>query len=92
MFYSKQLCGNAYVMLGIGPSIPGRKILIPRYRNAYPQTMRLLEALAGTFFRTFGITEPTERTRRRAAWFIFVMFTVLAVGFFSLGAILFHML
>jgi hypothetical protein len=32
--------------------------------------MRLLEALADAFIRTFGITEPTGRMRRRASWFI----------------------
>lgn len=35
--------------------------------------MRLLEALASAFINTFGITQPTEATRRRAAWFILVM-------------------
>jgi hypothetical protein len=54
--------------------------------------MRLLEALAGAFFRTFGITEPTEQTRRRAAWFILGMFTLIILAFFIGGAILFHML
>ena len=61
-------------------------------RRAYPQDMRLLEALAGAFFRTFGITEPTPQTRRRAAWFILGMFTLIVVGFLTAGAILFHML
>lgn len=32
--------------------------------------MRLLEGLASAFINTFGITQPTDRTRRRAAWFI----------------------
>lgn len=60
--------------------------------GAYPQHMRLLEALAGAFFRTFGITEPTEQTRRRAAWFILGMFTLVILAFLIGGAILFHML
>lgn len=44
--------------------------------------MRLLEALAAAFINTFGITQPTEATRRKAAWFIFGMMilTVLLVG------------
>jgi hypothetical protein len=54
--------------------------------------MQLLEALAGAFFRTFGITEPTPQTRRRAAWFILTMFTLILVGFGIVAAILFHML
>jgi len=66
-------------------------VTFPNYR-AYAQDMRLLEALAGAFFRTFGITEPTEQTRRSAAWFILGMFTLIILAFFIGGAILFHML
>lgn len=33
-------------------------------------SMRLLEAFAAAFINTFGITQPTEATKRRAAWFI----------------------
>lgn len=32
--------------------------------------MRLIEAFAAAFINTFGITQPTEAQRRRAAWFI----------------------
>ena len=32
--------------------------------------VRLLEALAAAFINTFGITQPTDEARRRAAWFI----------------------
>jgi hypothetical protein len=32
--------------------------------------MRLLEALANIFINTFGITQPSDKTRRQAAWFI----------------------
>ena len=32
--------------------------------------MRLLEALASIFINTFGITQPTEKTRRHVSWFI----------------------
>lgn len=35
--------------------------------------MRLLEAFATAFINTFGITQPTDEQRRRAAWFILVM-------------------
>ena len=38
--------------------------------------MQLLEALAAAFINTFGITQPTEAKRRRAAWFIMAMMTV----------------
>ena len=32
--------------------------------------MRLIEFLANVFINTFGITQPTGKTRRRASWFI----------------------
>jgi hypothetical protein len=54
--------------------------------------MKFLETLAAAFFRTFGITAPTERTRRRAAHFIFAVFTVLVLSFIAAAAILFHMI
>ncbi len=53
--------------------------------------MRLLEAFAAGFINTFGITQPTEAERRRAAWFILAvlvltLFVVAAVGYaFSLA-------
>ncbi|MBE7158480.1 MAG: hypothetical protein INR62_08625 [Rhodospirillales bacterium] len=48
--------------------------------------MRLLEAFATAFINTFGITQPTEQQRRRAAWFILLMLAltlavVSAVGY-----------
>jgi len=49
--------------------------------------MRLLEALAGVFINTFGITQPTDKTRRRAAWFIFGMLTLVVCGLCA-GAVL----
>ena len=41
--------------------------------------MRLLEVLAAAFINTFGITQPTEKTRRRAAWFILALLIATAV-------------
>jgi hypothetical protein len=41
--------------------------------------MNLLEALAGIFINTFGITQPTDRTRRMAAWFILGMLVAVAM-------------
>jgi hypothetical protein len=54
--------------------------------------MRLLEALALAFFRTFGITEPTERKRRMAAYFLAGVFSAITLCFITAAAILFHML
>lgn len=75
-------------------------MIVPRYRfffSAKPyspkvarilEIMQLLEAIAIAFFRTFGITEPTEQTRRRAAWFLLGLSTLILVVFVTLGAIL----
>ena len=48
--------------------------------------MGILEAFATAFLNTFGITQPTEKQRRRAAWFILGMLIVtlslvVAVGY-----------
>ncbi len=50
------------------------------------EAVNLLEAFASAFINTFGITQPTDAGRRRAAWFILglliLMFIVVcAVGF-----------
>jgi hypothetical protein len=53
--------------------------------------MRLLEALASAFFSTFGITQPSPETRRRAAWFLLGLLTL---GMIAIGAgsvVIFHM-
>lgn len=42
--------------------------------------MRLLYFLADTFINTFGITQPTEKTRRQAAFFILLLVVVLLAG------------
>jgi hypothetical protein len=54
--------------------------------------MRLLEALALAFINTFGITRPDDRTRRRAAWFILGMLTLVFVGLCFLGVLLFRLM
>lgn len=42
--------------------------------------MGIIDALASAFINTFGITQPTEETRRKASWFIIgMMVLVLAV-------------
>jgi hypothetical protein len=58
----------------------------------YHLTMRLLEALASAFISTFGITQPTDRTRRRAAWFILGMLTLVFLGLCIGGSVLFHLM
>ena len=54
--------------------------------------MRILYFLADTFISTFGITQPTEKARRQAAFFILALMTIVIVGatsaFFVLHSIL----
>ena len=53
---------------------------------SYTGRVNLLEALAAAFINTFGITQPSQAMRRRAAWFILGLLIVMilvvsAVGF-----------
>jgi hypothetical protein len=54
--------------------------------------MQFLEALASAFINTFGITQPTAAKRRRAAWFILGLLTILLIGVGVGGILIFHML
>jgi hypothetical protein len=54
--------------------------------------MRFLEALAAAFINTFGITQPSEQTRRRAAWFIVGMLALIVIMIAAIGVLLFHIL
>ncbi len=54
--------------------------------------MNVLEALATAFINTFGITQPTEKTKRQAAWFIMglmvLVLIVIVLAVFALIRIL----
>jgi len=52
--------------------------------------MRFLEAIATAFFRTFGITQPSGQTRRRAAWFLFGLLTLIVAAIGTACIILFR--
>jgi flagellar basal body-associated protein FliL len=54
--------------------------------------MRLLEIVADAFINTFGITQPTEKGRRRASWFIAGMLALVVLLIAVAGALLFHIL
>jgi hypothetical protein len=54
--------------------------------------MGLLEALANAFVRTFGITEPTDAMRRRAAWFILGMLALALLALCAGGFVLMHLI
>ncbi len=57
---------------------------------AYHRVMPLLEALASAFINTFGITQPTEKTRRHVAWFILGMLALVAAALIAIGTVLLH--
>jgi hypothetical protein len=63
-----------------------------RTQGLYHNEMQLLEALASAFINTFGITQPTDAKRRRAAWFILGMLSLLLIGVGIGGVLIFHML
>lgn len=54
--------------------------------------MQFLDALAMAFINTFGITQPTEKARRNASWFIFALMLLTVVGVVALGAFLMRIL
>jgi hypothetical protein len=56
------------------------------------EVMRLFEALANAFINTFGITQPTDQMRRRAAWFIVGMLTLVFAALCVGASLLFHIL
>ena len=49
--------------------------------------MAFLYFLADTFIDTFGITRPTEQTRRKAAFFILVLLLLTLAGVVAVGIV-----
>jgi len=54
--------------------------------------MKLLDGLATIFINTFGITQPSEKARRQASWFIFGLMVVTLVVVAIVGVILSHVI
>lgn len=54
--------------------------------------MRFFEALATAFYRTFGITQPSDSMRRRAAWFLLGLITLIGVAVSTTLIMVFHSL
>ncbi len=54
--------------------------------------MRILEALASLFVNTFGITQPTDAMRRKAAWFILGLLVVALGVVTAIGIVLYHVI
>jgi hypothetical protein len=60
--------------------------------KSYIGCMQLLDALAMAFINTFGITQPTEKTLRQAAWFIFALMVLTVAAVVALGMFLMRIL
>jgi hypothetical protein len=58
----------------------------------YAEPMPILESLASMFINTFGITQPSEETRRRAAWFILGLLVIALSVVAMIGVVLYHVL
>ena len=54
--------------------------------------MALLYFLADTFIQTFGITQPTEKTRKQAALFILGLMLLLLAGVAAAGYLIYTVL
>jgi hypothetical protein len=54
--------------------------------------MHFFEALATAFFRTFGITQPSDQARRRAVWFLFGLLTLVLAAIATATIIAFHIM
>ncbi len=50
--------------------------------------MRFIEALADAFIATFGITQPTQATRRKASYFILGLLLLTGVAVLGAGVLL----
>jgi hypothetical protein len=49
--------------------------------------MKVLYFLADSFTRTFGITQPTAKTRDQAAWLIAGLIVIVAIGMAVVGTV-----
>jgi uncharacterized membrane protein len=52
--------------------------------------MKPLLFLANAFINTFGITQPTEQTANRAAWFIAVLLAIVLILVATVGVVALH--
>jgi hypothetical protein len=54
--------------------------------------MKPLLFLSNAFINTFGITQPTEKTANRAAWFIAIMLAAVILSVLCVAGITIHYL
>jgi len=55
-------------------------------------SMKVLYLIADFFVATFGITEPTAKTRDQAAWFIAGLLVLLVAGVAAVGLLVLHVM
>ncbi len=58
--------------------------------TGYHESMRFFEALATAFFRTFGITQPSDQARRRAVFFLFGLLALIVLALGTAGILVLH--
>jgi hypothetical protein len=54
--------------------------------------MGIFDALTQAFINFFGITQPTEKTRRRATFFIMALMVFTLVVVATIGSLFYHVL
>jgi hypothetical protein len=52
--------------------------------------MKLLQFLSNAFINTFGITQPSERSANRAAWFIVILLVLVIALVFGVAILILH--
>ena len=62
------------------PQIPAGFEIPPCTTPAHNRARGFIYFLADTFINTFGITQPTEKARKQAAFFILTLLILTATG------------
>jgi hypothetical protein len=57
----------------------------------HPMIMRPLLFISNAFINTFGITQPSPKAARRAAWFIAGMLLLVVVAVATVAAVVLHL-
>jgi hypothetical protein len=52
--------------------------------------MKLLLAISNTFINTMGITQPSEKNAKKAAWFIFCLLLIVLALIVSIATLAIH--
>lgn len=54
--------------------------------------MNILEGIVDLFINTFGITQPSDKARRQATWFILGLLVLTVVGVAVAGGVIYHLM